>query len=494
MQIQIAHSQATRQRVIASFTAMAMLLLPLLSGKVEAASAWNPTLLVNTESFQVIDEGDGTSSIEIRFGGTLNEKILYDRTNNRFTFSRSVKIAGTLTTTGSAIINVGNAAATADTGLALEVIGTASGRVLHAQSALTSSGSLRIAGAFTGATTMYGAGLGDCDDGTNSKLLWDSTTGRFSCGTDQTGAGSLTQTSADTRYVNAEGDTMTGALRIANSAGLNASGSILTNTNITINSDNGAADAVLTFGNATAAQTITFANATQRFNFTKEVHTDSNLTASGTITVDGAAKFKSTINLNNIAYTFPGAQGSSGNVLRTNGNGTLSWGSVASGSGDILTLNPEYANAVYFSSGSVNVGTMTYSYDATNLENFYRWTTTKATLQDYWVSTRVQLPKNFTHFDTASGIVLRLRTTATSAASNYLTVRLLDSNGNAVAIGNNAQIASAAAATWKTHTITGVTNGTYTAGGYITVLIKTAGTTGNNTDLGYLKFNWSTMP
>jgi hypothetical protein len=36
---------------------------------------------------------------------------------------------------------------------------------------------------------VSGGGLSDCDNATTSKLLWDSTTNKFSCGTDQTGAG-----------------------------------------------------------------------------------------------------------------------------------------------------------------------------------------------------------------------------------------------------------------------------------------------------------------
>ena len=97
------------------------------------------------------------------------------------------KVNGKLTLTGGVLINLGGGTGSGtviDPGLALEISGTASGRVLHAQNALTSSGSLRINGVMTGATAIWGAGLGDCDTAGTSKLLWDSTTGRFSCGTD----------------------------------------------------------------------------------------------------------------------------------------------------------------------------------------------------------------------------------------------------------------------------------------------------------------------
>ncbi len=82
-----------------------------------------------------------------------------------------------------------------DSGLKLEIAGTASGRVLYAQQSLRSSGSLVWEGAASGSTiyiggSLQGVGLSDCDTASTSKLLWDATTGRFSCGSDQNTAGS----------------------------------------------------------------------------------------------------------------------------------------------------------------------------------------------------------------------------------------------------------------------------------------------------------------
>jgi hypothetical protein len=530
MHTKINEHRAARMRVVASLVALTMLLVSL-PWKVSAVSAWNPTLLVNTESFQVVDEGDGTTSIEIRFGGTLNEKLFYDRSNSRFAFTRSLKVGGNLTVTGSTIINVGNSTTTPDTGVALEVIGTISGSIVRARNAITSSGSLRINGAFTGSTAMFGSGLQNCTG--SNKLLWDQSTGRFSCAAETGGtaykAGQGLTLNGDNAFnVNAtltgslirfttlsgssvfaknslstsgslkvlgtmSGASVYGATSLRSSGTLTTDGLIRTKNNLTINSDADTNDAVLTFGNASGNATMTFANATQRFDFNKEIHTSSNLTASGTITVDGAAKFKSTINLNSITYTFPATQSNSGGVLRTNGNGTLSWGpDKSAGSGDVITLHPEYPGATYYQSGSTAVGTMTYSYDETNKENFYRWTTTNASRQDYWTSVRVQVPKNFVHFETASGVLLRLRTTSTSTTNNHITFRLIDTAGSTVAVGNNAQLVSSSASTWRTNTISNVTAGTYTPGGYITLLLKTVALTGNNTDLGWISLNWVT--
>lgn len=67
----------------------------------DAASSWNPTLLVNTEAFQVIDETNTAANLELRFGETLNATMQYDRTNARFDFSKSVYVRGNVTLTGA---------------------------------------------------------------------------------------------------------------------------------------------------------------------------------------------------------------------------------------------------------------------------------------------------------------------------------------------------------------------------------------------------------
>ncbi len=86
---------------------------------------------------------------------------------------------------------------------------------------ITPKAKLAVTGTISG-TTVYalnsfsGAGLSDCDTAGTSKLLWDATTGRFSCGTDQTGGGGFSLSDGDARYVRKSGDTMTGALAVQN--------------------------------------------------------------------------------------------------------------------------------------------------------------------------------------------------------------------------------------------------------------------------------------
>ncbi|UPA22825.1 FG-GAP-like repeat-containing protein [Candidatus Peribacteria bacterium] len=104
----------------------------------------------------------------------------------------------------------------------LSTNGTFSGVTLYANSAIRSSGSIVAEGAISGSslyagTSISGAGLSDCDTAATSKLLWDSTTGRFSCGTDQSGGSFSTgnvMTIGSANFVKKIGDTMTGTLII----------------------------------------------------------------------------------------------------------------------------------------------------------------------------------------------------------------------------------------------------------------------------------------
>jgi len=117
-----------------------------------------------------------------------------------------------------------------------------------------------------------------------------------------------------------QGGTMTGALTISNNAGLHASGSLVTNTNITLNSGNAAVDAILTFGNAVLAETLRFSAANHRFEFSDSVHVSDDLTASGTLVIEGASRFKNDLS---VAGTLSGSSlKAGGGAVSLAANGT----------------------------------------------------------------------------------------------------------------------------------------------------------------------------
>lgn len=140
---------------------------------------------------------DRTAGVDaiLTFGnGTLNQDLKYIDATQRFQFSKDLNVMGSIS------------------GASLVISGASSfsGSALFKR-ALTTKGALSGA-------TFFGGGLGDCNNATTSKLIYNPSTGRFSCATDQTGGGSsgggLGYGDIEGMFVNQGGDTMTGTLNI----------------------------------------------------------------------------------------------------------------------------------------------------------------------------------------------------------------------------------------------------------------------------------------
>ncbi len=264
--------------------------------------------LFSTEAFSVIDNSDSTATtLDLRFGTALGQRLYYDRTNLRFQFTRSLAVAGDVTATGS-----------------ITAAGTLSGKSLIISGAASISGAtlfrttVTTKGAFSGAS-LYGAGLGDCANTTTSKIVYNPATGKFICATDQTGGGGgLSFTTASGVFVNQGGDTMTGQLTIRPTAGnagiglnvaatmsgnmlrvsnnatvhgsLTSSGAIRTDSGVTLNDSALAQDAILNFGNSVAGQTIKFAHASQTFRFSRGISVPGTISGT-TLVIDKNGSF-----------------------------------------------------------------------------------------------------------------------------------------------------------------------------------------------------------
>ncbi|MEQ1849243.1 MAG: hypothetical protein ABL890_01495 [Candidatus Peribacteraceae bacterium] len=595
-------------------TAVALLTLGVAT-TAHAQATWNPTLLVNTESFQLIDDGDGTTDVELRFGSSsFTLKYL---TTGKFQFSRGISVLGTIsgsslnvdrnatiggTLTASGAVNFqstltvqGNTSVKGNlSGRTLTVDqsasisgallvkgniatkGNLSGRTLSVDQSASISGSLLVKnniaakGNLSG-SSIFGGGLGTCT-GTNRALHYDVTTGKFTCGTisgANTGTGAL-QTYFDNRYVNTSGDAMTGTLSINLTTGtlaldvkqtisggtlrvgaggadiqgvLNASGSIRTDGDLTLGADDAATNVVLTFMNSGTDGTLTWIDAENQFQFAQGIsvlgtisgsslNVDRNATVGGTFTVSGSttglgnASFKAnlsgqsltvdqsaTISGTLLVKTSITSKGSlSGSTFYGAGLGTCTAAGfglqynpstgkfsctniaagASNGSGGILSLHPEYPNAIYFASGSTSVGQMTLSGGTTALDNTYVWTSSRSTLQDYWVSVRLRLPDNFSSWDPTKPIEFRYKTGVASAANNHVTVRMRDTAGALVTLTSGDGLANTA---WTTASIKGPeAAGTFAAKGYITVYVKVAAnnTAGANAAAGFLNLNFET--
>ncbi len=611
------------RRIAAVVSAVILTAGPLIPQIAVAQSTWNPTLLVNTESFQSIDGGDGTTNIELKFGTAIDARLIFDLTNGgRFRLTKGLFIMGSLTATGSVYVQQ-NITATGS----ITAKGTLSGRNLVISGVSSLSGAtvfrttatvkgtlsgqtLRVTGnadvngalALTGSLrTDSNITINDDADSNNAVLTFGNTSGnqtitfvnssqtiQFSKGISVIGAisgsslridnnanvmGTLsTQNLVATGSITAKGTlsgkslvisggaSISGAtlfrttvttkgtfsgqtLRVTGNADVNGAlaltGSLRTDSNITINDDADSNNAVLTFGNATGNQTFTFVNASQGFQFSKSISVIGTISGSS-LRIDNNANVMGTLSAQNIVATgsitakgtlsgknlvISGASSFSGAALfRTSvttkgafsgaslfgaglgdcNNSTTSkliynpitgkfncaldqTGAGSSSSGEILSLHPEYPNNVYYHSGSSFIGQLTASGgNIGQYENFYHWTSTKAGIQDYWISVRVRIPDNFSSWDPVKSLQLRYRTGVGggTVSTNHITVRVIDSAGvvrdGTGSLNNNS---------FTTANIP-LSAGTWTPKTNITVLIKMASNSSGFAEVGFLNFNW----
>lgn len=540
---------ASASKVLAG-AAVGMLAFASFAQSAGAQSSWNPTLLVNTESFQRIDRGDGTTNIDLQFG--LSTQYIRFLTTNRFQFSHGISVLGNIS--GSTLRVDGNA----DINGSLAVTGS-----------ILTEGDLTLGGddAATNVTLTF------MNAGTDETLTWLDTADRFQLSDDLSVVGNL---SGSSLRVDGAAD-IQGPLAV--------SGAIRGDANLTINDDQTATDAVFTFGSDGTNETITWANTADRFEFSDDMFVNGYLRVNGNISgsslridglaevqgplaVSGAVRTDSNLTLNddadssNVALTF-GSDGTnesltwlnaadkfylsddldvngtiSGTTLRISGNGTHTMsgsltiesalsgatiqgfglagcngtnqklvynsatnkfecaadqtGAGNNGSGSIISLHPEYPGAIYFASGASYIGQMTLSGGTTALDNTFRWSTSRGTLQQYWISTRVRLPDNFSSWDPVKPLELRYKTGVASTANNFVSVRIRDTAGVERALTGGENLASTSFATAN---ITGPqSGGTWAPKGYITIYIKLAADNTANAyaAAGFLNLNFET--
>lgn len=134
-----------------------------------------------------------------------------------------------------------------------------------------------------------------------------------------------------------------------------------------------------------------------------------------------------------------------------------------------VNLHAEFQNASYQADATENTGQLSVSLDNITLRNFYLWSSTRATLQDYDVVVRVSLPADFARWDSAP-LSVSYRTTSADAANSKVDVSLFDTNGTPVALGGSAT--GLASTSWGTSALTFDSGATWTAGQEFLVKFK----------------------
>ena len=134
-----------------------------------------------------------------------------------------------------------------------------------------------------------------------------------------------------------------------------------------------------------------------------------------------------------------------------------------------FVLAPEYPGSSLQPDGADNVGSFDSGYDSVDYHNFYEWTTTQGTLQDYDIYVRAELPRDFVSWD-ANPLTFDYKTTDGVTTNNKIDITFLDTANTAASLTSNTGLASA---TWATYSSADdLSGGTWTPGGLITLKIK----------------------
>ena len=292
--------------------------------------------------------------------------------------------------------------------------------------------------------------------------------------------------------------TGSGNIVILNSGGLLDVDVIPGGTNrnrFTIDYDNtSTGDIVLQFGN-TLSKTLLYSQDNSRFEFNDDVYMNGDLTVTGLINgldlgslaagTDTQLKVSSgaglTVNIAAGGYRISGTEtqyaGDSGIAIadeNTNyvyfssggvqvnttgfetGSSIIKLAEVTATGGAVSTVNdrrvmqsddrertikqtffPEYDNVSYQADATNNVGRMYIDSDNTNKKNFYVWTSTSNSLQDYDIILHIPLSPDFKKWAEDNTIKLRYRSTSSDTANNKLDVSVFDTNGSPVTLSGS---------------------------------------------------------
>jgi len=158
-----------------------------------------------------------------------------------------------------------------------------------------------------------------------------------------------------------------------------------------------------------------------------------------------------------------------------------------------ITLSPEFQGASFTGDGASNTGTMTSDFcengahaDIPNtntgvcntsgdIHNYYSWTTSEASVQDYDIWVRWRVPDNFSAW--AASNPIQVYGKRTDSSNNAVTVYVYDTSG---AIENSGGTQVAGNGSWTQTSVAASFSGTYTAGSYMTFRIVVAADTGGD--------------
>lgn len=183
------------------------------------------------------------------------------------------------------------------------------------------------------------------------------------------------------------------------------------------------------------------------------------------------------------------------------------WGACGSSPDNIVTISPEYTNAVLHGTG---IGTMTSDIcsDTLNINdgssgqsticgsnetyNFYKWTSPQASAQTYGIYVTYQLPSTFKSF-TSGQTSLMGRTDSANATANYQVYRN-DPTSGLTACGSSVSVSTGLQSSWQVGYASGAADPStcgFAPGDSIVFKISITASQNANTYVGNLNFSFS---
>lgn len=239
----------------------------------------------------------------------------------------------------------------------------------------------------------------------------------------------------------------------------------------------------LQFG-STLAKILEYDIANTYFNFNDDVNITGGLAVSGNVNFAGSTEFhmrqvadESTATCTTLdEMVLDTAENKIYICTATGSPGT--WVAADTGSSSPfaheMIFEPEYNDSIYAGDGTNNLGKLEIFFTDTdgdpgnNNYNYYKWTTQQATLQDFDLIIRTNLPTNFTGWG-ATPVQFTYKTADANTANNKIDISIEDTAGTAVTLTGAANLASAS---WTTASITYGGTPTWTAGEEITIKLK----------------------
>ncbi|MBN1494162.1 hypothetical protein JW911_00280 [Candidatus Peregrinibacteria bacterium] len=278
-----------------------------------------------------------------------------------------------------------------------------------------------------------------------------------------------------------------------------------TNSDIFIldNNDDAAAAIGLQFGN-TIAEILSWDILGNYFNFSNDVNVQGNITLTGT--VDGVDISTLDTTVNNHLDGGPSKHDASEIDVEAVDGHYYTAGDLESAIDDLdeaiftlsgatanlqIILPPGFEGASYKADGTSNVGKLTIDSDSINNRNFYNWTSTRGTLQDYDIRIQVPVPANFGSWTGANPWKFMYRSTNAATTENQADIYIYDTAGALVALtGTNTDLANTV---WSSTSLGFAGAPAFTPGGTFTIVIRVHARNNEEMHIGEITLDWTTI-